>query len=125
MMLRLPLPLLLVSACAPGVGNAAAELNSTSNQSGVKVAQPAGATASGPNDVIGATPGACGATRAREFLGRTYGPEMDKEMMRASGATAIRRIPPTGEDANGGPMVDTRMNVVLNDFGQIVLLDCG
>ena len=90
-----------------------------------EVARPVEAAPSDFNDVIGATPGPCGSTRATAFLGQTYRPEMDAEMMRVSGATAIRRIRPTGEDAGSGEIVDRRMNVVLNDFGQIIMLDCG
>jgi hypothetical protein len=92
----------------------------------VTVARPADAQASGVNDITGATPGPCGSTRATAFIGKAYRPEMDAKLMRASGATAIRRIRPTGEDAGeDGPSVDPRMNVYLNDFGQIIMLDCG
>jgi|GEM_PF-6840357 len=126
MTLRLLLPLILLTACGEEAGNRRAEQGVPADQAGVQVARPANAPASGVNDVIGATPGPCGSTRATAFLGRTYRPEMDSEMIRVSGATAIRRIRPTGEDsAIGGPIVDRRMNVVLNDLGQIVLLDCG
>jgi hypothetical protein len=123
---RLLLPLLVLTACAEGASNPPAEQSAQSNRSAVPVARPADAPAYGVNDVIGATPGPCGSTRATAFLGKTYKAEMDLEMMRVSGATAIRRIRPTGEDAGeDGPIVDRRMNVLLNDFGQIIMLDCG
>lgn len=90
------------------------------------MARPANAPPYDKNDVIGATPGPCGSTRAAAFLGKTYKPDMDAEMMRISGATVIRPVRPTGEDADvDGPIVDRRMNVLLNDFGQIIMLDCG
>lgn len=123
---RLLLPLLVLAACADGSSNPPPDQGARSNRSGERVAQPAGAPSSGVNDVIGATPGPCGSTRATAFFGRTYAPEMDAEMMRVSGATAIRRVRPTGGDAGeDGPIVDRRMNVLLNDFGQIIMLDCG
>lgn len=126
MILRLLLPLLALGACSHEAGNSAPEESADSNVSGAQVQQPANAPGRGVNDIIGATPGPCGSTRATAFLGRTYRPYMDAEMMRVSGATAIRRIRPTGEDADGGGRtIDRRMNVVLNDFGQIILLDCG
>jgi len=123
--MRLLFPLLVLTACAEGPASPPVEQSRPSNSAAAQVERPANAPASGVNDVIGATPGPCGSTRATAFLGKTYKPEMDAEMMRASGATAIRRIRPTGEDAGDGPIVDRRMNVVLNDFGQIILLDCG
>jgi hypothetical protein len=124
MTLRLLLPLML-AACGAEAGNSHAGRSAEANGSGTQASRPAGAPASGVNDVIGATPGPCGSTRATAFLGRTYRPEMDAELKRASGAAAIRRVRPTGEDAGGGPPVDRRLNVLLNDFGQIIMLDCG
>ena len=124
MTLRLLLPLML-AACGAEAGNELAGRGAEANGSGVQVSRPAGAPASGVNDVIGATPGPCGSTRATAFLGKTYRPEMDAELKRVSGASAVRRIRPTGEDADGGALVDRRLNVLLNDFGQIIMLDCG
>jgi hypothetical protein len=125
MTVRLLLVLLVLTACAKGPAGPPAAQGGEANQPAPQVARPANAAAPSVNDVIGATPGPCGSTRATAFLGKTYKPDMDAEMMRASGATAIRRIRPMGEDAADGPIVDRRMNVVLNDFGQIILLDCG
>ena len=126
MTLGVLLALFVLTACAEGGSDPPAGQSSQSNGSGVQASAPANAPAYGKNDVIGATPGPCGSPRATAFLGKTYRPEMDAEMMRVSGATAIRRIRPTGEDAPAdGPTVDRRMNLVLNDFGQIILLDCG
>ncbi|HEX8303068.1 I78 family peptidase inhibitor [Sphingomonas sp.] len=122
MSFRLFLPILAIAACADNAGNVS---ENRSNQDSALVSRPADAPPSDVNDVIGATPGPCGSTRATAFLGKTYHPELDAELMRVSGATAIRRIRPTGEDAAEGPIVDRRMNVVLNDSGQIIMLDCG
>jgi hypothetical protein len=74
--------------------------------------------------VIGATPGPCGSTGATRFLGQTYRPEMDAEIMAASDATAVRVAVPVDENAPEEPTVDRRINLVLNDFGQIILMDC-
>ena len=86
--------------------------------------RPAEAPDSGPDDVIGATPGPCGSTRAAAFLGKTWRPEMNSEIKRLSGAASVRRVRPSGEDS-AGPTVDRRLNVLLNDSGQIIMLDCG
>lgn len=123
MTVRLLLSLLVLTACAEADSTSPSE---EPKAAAIEVTRPAGAPASGVNDVIGATPGPCGSTRATAFLGKTYRPEMDVEIMKASGATAIKRIRPTGEDATAdGPIVDRRLNLVLNDFGQIILLHCG
>lgn len=105
--------------------NAQSQASRSTSVSPPEVAVPADAPQRNVNDVIGATPGPCGSTRATSFLGQTYRPEMDAELMRVSGATVIRRVRPTGEDAGSGEIVDRRLNVLVNDYGQIIMLDCG
>ena len=116
--------LLFVTACGagddPGNGQQAAE----ANQPVVMVA-PADLPTTDRNDVIGATPGPCGSTQATAFLGRAYSPELKTDLQRASGAVDVRIIPPTGETAAPAELRDRRLNVYLNDFGQIIMFDCG
>lgn len=125
MICRALLLLSLVTACSAGSADANAQQNGEADRTSAKVARPANAPPSGVNDVIGATPGPCGSTRATEFLGRTYRPDMDAALMRSSGADEIRLNRPIDADAPETPMNERRLNLLLNDSGQIILLDCG
>jgi hypothetical protein len=90
-----------------------------------QVEVPAGSGPGGADTVIGAIPGPCGATRANRFLGRAYRPDMNPEIMAASGAVAVRVAAPVDENAPEEPTVDRRINLVLNSRGEIILMDCG
>jgi len=115
---------LLLVACSAGDGQSNAQQTRESEQPLVMTV-PANSPVPDRNEVIGATPGPCGSTRATAFLGRAYTPELNTALRRASGAVEVRIIPAAGETAPAQDLRDRRLNVYLNDFGQIIMFDCG
>lgn len=89
------------------------------------VERPADAPPSGVDDVIGAVPGPCGSTRAEAFLGKPYSDETARALRQASGASEVSVHRPSDKADPDRPMVERRLNVLLNDGGRIILLDCG
>jgi hypothetical protein len=101
-------------------------LPSQADPAPVAVERPTGASEPGLQAVIGATPGPCGSTKATEFLGRTWTPELAAALKRKSGAdevTVAREM--SEEEAEAAESNPKRLQVVLNDSRQIILMDCG
>ncbi len=117
------LPLLAGCSGEPDEANASPPLDA---QAPVQVERPADAPARGPLDVIGATPGPCGSTDATEFLGKRWSGEVAAALKAKSKADAVRVAREmTEEEAAAATSNPRRLNVVLNDSGRIILMDCG
>jgi hypothetical protein len=77
------------------------------------------------NDVIGATPGPCGSTRAESALGKTFSPDLADEIKRLSGASEVNFIDFHDETPLAERQDPRRLNVLLSEEDRIILLDCG
>ena len=111
----------LAAGCGAPAGPDSPETNQSS-QVLVAAERPAEADVS---DVIGATPGPCGSTRARSALGKTFTPDLAAEIKRLSGASEVNFVDfhdDTPLPSTGDPH---RLNVLLNEDDKIILLDCG
>jgi len=125
MKFRTMLLLPLATACSDGPSDTDAQQGGRADPAAADIARPADAPPSKVNDVIGATPGPCGSTRAAEFLGRIYRPDIDAALLRSSGASEIRVHRPIAADAPETPTNHRRLNLLLNQSGRIIMLDCG
>jgi hypothetical protein len=118
------LPLLV--GCSAEGGEANSHQAERLPKAPVTIERPANAPASGLQVVIGATPGPCGSTKAAEFLGRTWSREVEAALKERSGARDIEIAhvlsPKDAADTSKRPR---RLNVLLNDSRQIIMMDCG
>ena len=111
---------LVLAACsAKGTeGNEATAANEA-----ITARVPPGASNGWP--LYGAVPGPCGSTGASRFLRRDYTPDLLPALKKSSGADDVRVYDPRNPTEPNDRSIPGRLNVMLDDKGRIVLLDCG
>ena len=125
MQLSFFLSIALLAACSGGGGK---EGNMTRNASATRaVHMPAGAAPLTGQEPMGAVPGPCGSERVADFVGRRYLPAMEAELLARSGASSVNAYDGSVElqDTDEPGTEPRRLNLLLNDAGAIILIDCG
>ena len=116
----------LLAACSGSAGSDDKTAPARNDSAGPVVAMPAGAPPLSGQEPMGATPGPCGSVRVADFVGRRYDPAMDAEILARSGASRVHVYDGYVEAADmAGPEDPRRLNLLLNDSGVIILIDCG
>jgi hypothetical protein len=109
-------------------GGGGKEGNMTRNESATRaVHMPAGAAPLTGQEPMGAVPGPCGSERVADFVGRRYLPAMEAELLARSGASSVNAYDGSVElqDTDEPGTEPRRLNLLLNDAGAIILIDCG
>ena len=83
---------------------------------GIRIRRPAG------SNCYGILPTACGADKAKAYIGRTANPATRQQVAKTTGTASIRWIKP-GEAVIEN-MDPSRLNMMLGERGQITLADC-